>query len=355
MADPTNKSIKGVIDWAKHNPGAGSNSGNSINADLVDGKNYADLKSEWQSYTDNNSASSLEDLTDTDISSPGERHIVMYDGNSKWVNIQNQLNACMDVSIGNINSGDVLTYDDTIHKWTAKAPAASGPTYGYYEKKEAVTNDTVIIPSGVTEVRITGIGGGSGGECPLVQTPSDGAGGGGGQYAYQIIRPVTGAGMLTVTVGKGGNGAWWNQGHSTAEGFGGGDTTVTGLGINLTLAGGKYPISLTEPGGNAGYTSSTEAIYQGTAGGAPGEAGEDSIYATGGIAGTTGGGGAGAFSSSSKGGDGYYMPYNGAGGSGGPGNPYGAGGGGGALSGRSSEIAHGGFGADGYLLIEWGY
>lgn len=54
MADPTDKSYKGLIDWSKTNPGSGSNPGTLINSDMVDGKHYSELKSEWETYADNN-------------------------------------------------------------------------------------------------------------------------------------------------------------------------------------------------------------------------------------------------------------------------------------------------------------
>lgn len=51
MPAPTNVSLSGIISWSRTNSGAGVNpSGQDINADLIDGKHYADLKSEWETF-----------------------------------------------------------------------------------------------------------------------------------------------------------------------------------------------------------------------------------------------------------------------------------------------------------------
>ena len=51
MPAPTNVSLSGIIGWARTNSGAGVNpSGQDINADLIDGKHYGDLKTEWETF-----------------------------------------------------------------------------------------------------------------------------------------------------------------------------------------------------------------------------------------------------------------------------------------------------------------
>jgi len=52
MAQPDNLSLKGICDWARTvSSQAGQNPvGQDINADMVDGKHYSQLKSEWEAY-----------------------------------------------------------------------------------------------------------------------------------------------------------------------------------------------------------------------------------------------------------------------------------------------------------------
>lgn len=51
MTIPSDVSFKGLVNWAEQSTTPGVHPvGQDINADLVDGKHYADLKSEWENY-----------------------------------------------------------------------------------------------------------------------------------------------------------------------------------------------------------------------------------------------------------------------------------------------------------------
>lgn len=52
MPAPTNVSLSGIIGWARTAsvPEGTNPTGQDINADMVDGKHYADLKSEWETF-----------------------------------------------------------------------------------------------------------------------------------------------------------------------------------------------------------------------------------------------------------------------------------------------------------------
>ena len=156
MADPTNISHRGIIDWAKQNPGSGSNSGNSINADLIDGKEYVTLKNEWQAYADGVSggATEMDDLTDVQLEhylplALGDVLMYIGTGGVGWTNTQNTLGHLMDVDVATgLTDGDVLTYNSTSGKWE-NASGGSGTTGRTIVSTTEITLNT-------TTVRVTG-------------------------------------------------------------------------------------------------------------------------------------------------------------------------------------------------------
>jgi hypothetical protein len=121
---------------------------------------------------------------------------------------------------------------------------------------------TLTVPSGITSITVTAIGGGGGG------AGSNGAGSGGSGALVTSVLPVQAGDIVTIYVGTGGGIA--------SEGSGGGGLTYVGDGANnFVIAGG---------GGGAGAGPNSSAAVNGGNAGSPGD-----TASSGG-----GGGGAGA-------------------------------------------------------------
>jgi hypothetical protein len=235
------------------------------------------------------------------------------------------------------------------------------------------TSGTYPVPSGVSSLRITCVGGGGGGggggsaSGSIVQ--QGGGAGAAGTSATQIINVASGE-TLTATVGAGGTGgAGGAAGGNNAGGTGtaGGSATVTGSGINVTGAGG--------PGGAGAAGKSATAVDGGAYGGQPGELATATSAGCGGSSGQAGGasidyaggggGGGGQSTASAGGGGGTAGSSTGPGAGGSPGaasgpsgangqtaNSNGAGGGGGGGGTAGASGGTGGGGAPGYVIIE---
>jgi len=220
-------------------------------------------------------------------------------------------------------NGNVLTSNGTT--WVSSAAPSGGA------KGQAFTsNGTFTIPTGVTSVKVTVVGGGGAGGSVSGSNAYAAGGGGAGGAAVKFLTSLTPGNTLAVTVGTAGNTSSVASGTQTittisatggsAGGNNGGAGGTGGLGSNgdLNIGGG---------GGNGGVYGE-EAIYIGYHGGAGG----NSIF---------GGGGAGL-------GD-ISTPSNGA-----AGRAYGGGGGGAVSSyGGGGGSYSGGAGAAGVVLFEW--
>jgi hypothetical protein len=129
-------------------------------------------------------------------------------------------------------SGNVLTSDGTT--WQSTAPAAGyvGPTTQVFS-----SNGTFTIPSGITKVKVTLVGGGGG----TAGAPTNGEvlAGGGGATAIKWLTSLTSGNTISVTVGSGG----------TASGSSG---VAGGAGGNSSIASGTQSITTVTANGGAG-------------------------------------------------------------------------------------------------------
>ena len=201
-------------------------------------------------------------------------------------------------------TGNVLTSNGT--SWTSAAISVGSAATVF------TSSGTFTIPSGITKVKMTVVGGGGPGS--VQSSNQGGVGGSGGGAAIKWLSGLTPGNTLTVTVGGSGGTssvASGTQTIATVSATGGADNYAPGgLGSNgdMNIRG--------NPGGLGSFAGSGGQGYGGGGG--------SSIFGGGGAAGT---GGAG---------------------NGQPGGAYGGGGGGGGQSGGS-----GGAGASGVVLFEY--
>lgn len=191
-------------------------------------------------------------------------------------------------------------------------------------------NGTFTIPTGVTALKVTVVGGGGAGEAAVLASSANwnGAGGGGGGTAIKYLTGLTPGNTLSVTVGA----------------AAGNSTVASGTQTISTITGGG--------GGNAG----TAAPYSGAGGTATGG---DANIAGGDGGGRTinanysfgGSGGTSLLSTAARGGVSSGTPDNSAYKNGTAGKSYGGGGGGGGYA--SGGNGTGGAGASGVVIIEW--
>ena len=190
----------------------------------------------------------------------------------------------------------------------------------------AVQNYTV--PAGVTSITVHAWGGGGGGV-------HRGSGGGGGAYETGILS-VNGGDVISINVGKGGEGRDNTTGVTIAED--GGTTSVTGGATTISAQGGIKGTDYHAVGGSGGV-----GTYNGADGG-------QSPYPT--ISGARGGGAGGSAGNGigQNGGIGTYPGGNGGATSGGNGQSGFVPGGGGSGSGNNANVA--GDGAHGRVVLE---
>lgn len=225
-------------------------------------------------------------------------------------------------------SGNVLISDGTT--WIA----AQTPYVG--SRAQVFTSSgTFSIPTGVTAVKVTlvGGGGGSGGAKGNSASSSVSGGAGGAAVAIKFLTGLTPGATLSVTVGSGGT-----AGTPTANGGAGGFSRV---------ASGSQTITTIQADGGNG-TAFANGTY--TAGGAGGSfSGADF-----GVAGQTGsGGGLRTGGSSLFGMAALNQPYSSASGQAGvSGTGYGAGAGGAASQNLGSDF-NGAAGTAGIVIFEW--
>jgi hypothetical protein len=223
---------------------------------------------------------------------------------------------------------------------------------GVSQSEVFLSNGTFNVPSGVTGILVTAVGGGSGGNGGEVGVGSSyygGAGGSAGDVSFRYPLPVTGGGTVTVTVAASTTGgaidtvsADGNRSSAGEIGANGGEAgyyrnegraAADQLPFPYRGAYGGNARSSTNPGnvgGNRwGWTAAVGGgFFTGTCGGA------------GGGAGFNGEGGAGGDASLTSAEDGFDAAAN-----------SGAGGGGAGVGGTVG--AAGGNGGSGMVIIEW--
>lgn len=264
---------------------------------------------------------------------------------------------------------------------------ASG-TVSTFVKEEFTSNDTWVVPTGVSSITVLaaggGGGGGGGGGCNGgVSGGGIGGSGSGGQGAQPKFMnvDVTPGQTLTITVGSGGSAgsAGTTAGLGGGNGGTGGTTTITGTGLNLAFAGGlgglggDFGVSsapapsgsargdqslplIDRPGSGAGGAGATAGNPSGVGG-----TGSRSILATGGAGGASsagggdpnsggGGGGGAGFSNGGSGASGV-SGVSGLSGGAGSTSAGGGGGSGGANAGGNVNGGAGGVGGTGKVEI----
>jgi len=239
-------------------------------------------------------------------------------------------------------SGDVGTKmilkNSFVIAWKQTAHTTSTQTY--------TSSTTWVVPSGVTSIEVSGVGGagggGGGGAKLYTSNKGGGSGGGGGASEYIASRSlsVVSGETLTFTIGAGGtagSGGTTSPSAPTAGG-GGGNTTISGSisGTIFTSNGGS--------GGTAGANSTASANGAGGSGGAGGSA-VSTPPGTAGNSGTDGSNGTTSVVSGGAGGDGP---------TGGNANTAGSGGSGFGNSGATTgNGGNGAAGTSGYLTISY--
>lgn len=194
---------------------------------------------------------------------------------------------------------------------------------------------TFTVPTGVTSLRITLVGGGGGGSGG--SSGFAGNGGGGGGSITNIILSVSPGNNLTVAVGSGGAAGAAANNNSAA----GGNTLVT-FGVN----------SLQANGGTRGLFQANSAFAAAPGGGTStpiGTGGTTTTGGTGQVGSVASKGGNGGSSTLASGGAGATFTLTGGAGS------QGSGGGGGYGSYQLAQASNGGIGGTGYVKIEYGF
>ncbi len=270
-----------------------------------------------------------------------------------------------------LTAGTNITFTDGGAGSTLTINASGGGGgSGSLRGQEFTSSGTFNVPSTVSSVWVTMIGGGGGGSA-LAGAANGGGGGGSGEYRESVPVFCTASGTITVTIGAAGAGTT-GAGNGTA----GGTTSVNNGTLTYSAAGGGGGNGTTRAGGVGG------GINGGASGGGSGGAGilgtVESADGFGGASGGGGGnttataGGAGGanvgfptpvsggavVSTQAGGGAGGSSPFGlgGAGGDGGSSGSspistaYGAGGGG---AGGKVAAANGAAGVKGYVLIQW--
>lgn len=232
-------------------------------------------------------------------------------------------------------TAETTTGADTTRAVTPGALAAQFPIRGHQIYNTAGSH-TWNVPSGVTRVRVTVIGGGGGGGGAFANSGRGavGGGGGGGTSAVRLVN-LAGASSVSVTVGAGGAGGIANNsgGSGASSSFGAFVSSVGGFG-------GQPGVDESGASGSGSAAASGADYFVVGGAGIPGRV-RDGVYAMAGIGGSTLYGACnsapnvtGAAASGVNGSTGQ----NGSGGSGGS---------------AYNATASGGKGGDGFVLIEW--
>lgn len=172
------------------------------------------------------------------------------------------------------------------------------------------SNGTFTIPSNITAIKVTCVGGGGGGAGGDASDGRGGSGGGGGGAAIKFLTGLTPGNTLSVTIGSGGGGGGGDFGGGTG-GTGGTTSVSSGTQTIATISGlgGVGGTGFGGLGGSGGASSGGDINSYGTAGTKPDDGtGGGSIFGGGGngnsAVGRVGGGGGGAAVSNNAGGAG---------------------------------------------------
>jgi hypothetical protein len=235
-------------------------------------------------------------------------------------------------------AGTNVSITGTFPNQTINATSSSGGIRGQL----FTASGTFTVPSGVTSLKVTAVGGGGGGGAGTAGNPITGGGGGGGAVCVGYVTVTSGA-SVAVTVGQGGTGGTF--GTITAPS--GGNTIVGGITARGGGGGGEYAPALGHSGAAGGAAgTATGGIWNLTS--TAGNNGDDFTVNP-----STAGAGGGGIAT-------YYL-YQfiygtrtslAGSGTGTNGTGYGGGGTGGSGSGVGYNPA-GGNGTAGFVWIEW--
>lgn len=248
---------------------------------------------------------------------------------------------------------------DGAYMKTASIPPAALTQRAELIRSAFTATGYFVVPSGVDNITVLGVGGGGGGGGGGLNTAANntsGGGGGSGGCIGMVSVAVTAGETLTVTIpaaaaGGAGSGA---AGVTATAGTAGSNVTVTGSFGTITFFGGDGGL-----GGSASAIAGSTTKYRGGQSNSGGgscstgvfgtpQPGEASIYAVGGAAGSNGASGTGGT------GGGAGFAAGGAGGAGTPANgsdgSLGSGGGGGGGS-TATAPGTGGAGGKGAVFI----
>lgn len=266
MAGPTNVSLKGIIDWSQ-SPSlpAGTDPAGSqtINADTVDGKHYADIIAD---------ATAASGAASGDIAGN-------YPGPITVTSIQNIL-----VSEVNPTEGQVLIYRQSTQQYEPGDPPGGSIVVPYNSETFGPGTHQLAIPLGVTEIRVTGCaaGGGAGGGTPGSAIAwgyyAHGGGGGGGQFVEDVTMPANAGGTLYISVGSG---VSQSDSPSTRTGTEQGLSGASGQSTVLTGAA-SYTLSGGRGGDGAAYDTSSGGVTPGNGGTCPSATSPIKVGGTGG-------------------------------------------------------------------------
>ena len=209
--------------------------------------------------------------------------------------------------------------------------------FTYHDTGAAEVTYTWYVPQGCEHVLVTAVGAGGGGGGARIGNPIfSGSGGNGGQSVRKKPLNVREGDIITITVGRGGEG-----GGAGNDGQRGNETVIGFPGASITLlggCGGKVSDGLSVPTSQ----DCPQPIYGGGSKGGTGEPGQVGVGSQGNPRG--GYGGYSKLGDGGYGGDGFMGHGNGGKGD------FGGGGGGGAPSGNNGQ---GGGGGHGFVLFEW--
>jgi len=109
---------------------------------------------------------------------------------------------------GNVKAGNVLSDN---YRYANGSPISFGGGGGFSNMQVFTSSGTFTVPTGITKVKVTVVGGGAG--------PGNIGGGGGGGTAIEIISGLTPGNTVSVTVGSGGGGFNISGGTSSFGAF----------------------------------------------------------------------------------------------------------------------------------------
>lgn len=178
MADPTNKSLQGIINWVKAPSSApGEDPANDVNANTLDGKHYSDIIADataasgggcvalgTASFVGNGGGRAITFSPDLGATPYTVNITPNADGNSRIGEYWYIKNSGNSFTVYNDGSASGVTFDWSVSVKGALPPGTVIEFPGTEGKSVALYSDTAfVVPSGVTEIYISASGGGGGG------------------------------------------------------------------------------------------------------------------------------------------------------------------------------------------------